>query len=239
MQLEVIPDAQSVAQAAARVIAGAARASTSARGRFVLAVSGGHAPWMMLRALADEDLPWAHVDLFQVDERIAPSGDPDRNLTHMQESLLQYAPLRPEQIHAMPVDAADLRAAAYQYDSAMREVMGSPPEFDLVHLGLGADGHTASLVPGDAVLDIGDQDIAVTGVYDGRRRMTLTYPTLNRARQILWVVTGSDKQQALRRLIKADQSIPAARVQREHALLLADRDAGANAVCLCRVQMIP
>src|SRR5579862_3455413 len=208
MRLEVLTDAQAVARAAAGLIAKAARAATAARGRFLLAVSGGHTPWMMLRALAGEDVPWKSLEVFQVDERVAPSADPDRNLMHLRESLLQHAPLRPEQIHAMPVEASDLGASAKQYALAMREAAGSPPVLDLAHLGLGPDGHTASLVPGDPVLDIADLDVAVTAAYDGRRRMTLTYPTLNRARQIAWMVTGSGKRSVLRRLLNGDQSIP-------------------------------
>ncbi len=225
MRLEVFDDADSVARAAAATIAADARAAITARGRFALAVSGGHTPWIMLRALATEDIPWAHVQVCQVDERVAPDGHPDRNLTHLRESLLQHAPLRPEQVHAMLVETPDLEAAAAQYALALREIAGSPPVLDLVHLGLGPDGHTASLVPGDAVLDVTDEDVALTGVYQGRRRITLTYPMLNRARRVLWVVTGSEKVEMLRRLRDGDVSIPAGRVRREQALLLADRAA--------------
>jgi 6-phosphogluconolactonase len=225
MKLEVFNDADSVARAAAATIAADARAAIAARGRFVLAASGGHTPWIMLRALATEDIPWADAHVCQVDERVAPDGHPDRNLSHLRESLLQLAPLRPEQIHAMPVESLDLEAAAAQYALALREIAGSPPVLDLVHLGLGSDGHTASLVPGDAVLDVTDADVAPTGVYQGRRRMTLTYPMLNRARRVLWVVTGSEKVEMLRRLRDGDVSIPAGRVRREKALVLADCEA--------------
>ena len=225
MKWEVYKDADSVAQAAAATIAADACTAIAARGHFALAISGGHTPWIMLRALAAQDVPWAGVHVFQVDERLAPAGDPDRNLTHLQESLLQHAPLRPEQIHAMPVEAADLQAAATQYALALREVGGSPPVLDLVHLGLGPDGHTASLVPGDAVLTVTDKDVGLTGVYQGRRRMTLTYPTINRARRVLWIVTGSEKVEMLRRLREGDVSIPAGRVRHDQALLLADRAA--------------
>jgi len=225
MNIEVFDDADSVARAAAAAIAADTRAAIATRGRFALAVSGGHTPWIMLRALAGEDIPWAGVHVCQVDERVAPDGHTDRNLTHLRESLLQHAPLRPEQIHAMPVETADLQAAATQYALALREIAGSPPVLDLVHLGLGPDGHTASLVPGDPVLDVTDADVAPTGVYQGRRRMTLTYPMLNRARRVLWVVTGSEKVEMLGRLRDGDVSIPAGRVHREQALLLADREA--------------
>ena len=225
MNIEVFDDADSVARAAAAAIAADTRAAIATRGRFALAVSGGHTPWIMLRALAGEDIPWAGVHVCQVDERVAPDGHTDRNLTHLRESLLQHAPLRPEQIHAMPVETADLQAAATQYALALREIAGSPTVLDLVHLGLGPDGHTASLVPGDPVLDVTGADVAPTGVYQGRRRMTLTYPMLNRARRVLWVVTGSEKVEMLRRLRDGDLSIPAGRVRREQALLLADRAA--------------
>jgi 6-phosphogluconolactonase len=225
MKLEVFDDADSVARAAAVTIAAEARVAIAARGRFAFAVSGGHTPWIMLRALAREDIPWTGAHVFQVDERVAPDGHPDRNLTHLRESLLQHAPLRPEQVHAMAVELPDLEAAATEYAETLRQIAGSPPLLDLVHLGLGPDGHTASLVPGDAVLHVTHQDVALTGVYQGRRRMTLTYPVLNRARRILWVVTGSEKVEMLRRLREGDGSIPAGRVRREQALLLADRAA--------------
>jgi 6-phosphogluconolactonase len=225
MKIEVFDDADSVARAAAAAIAADARAAIAARGRFALAVSGGHTPWVMLRALAGEDVPWPGVHVYQVDERVAPEGHPDRNLTHLRESLLEHAPLRPEQVHAMPVESADLEAGARQYALALQETSGSPPVLDLVHLGLGPDGHTASLVPGDAVLGVTDRDVALSGVYQGRRRMTLTYPAVNRARRVLWVVTGSEKVEMLGRLRDGDVSIPAGRVSREYALVLADRAA--------------
>jgi 6-phosphogluconolactonase len=225
MNIEVFADAESVAGAAAARIAVDAREAIASRGRFSFAVSGGHTPWIMLRALAREDVSWSSVHLFQVDERIAPAGDNDRNFTHLRESFLQYVPLRPDQIHAMPVEATDLPAAARSYAKDLEVIAGSPPVLDLVHLGLGPDGHTASLVPGDSVLDDTTEDVALTGIYQGRRRMTLTYPILNRARRILWVVTGGEKVEMLRRLRDGDATIPAGRIRRDQALLLADRAA--------------
>jgi len=225
MQVRIFAEAKSVARGAAAMVAAEARAAIAARNRFILAVSGGHTPWMMLRALAVEDLPWGGVHVVQVDERVAPDGDPDRNLTHLRESLLGQTAIRPEQIHAMPVEAPDLEAAAAQYAMTLREIAGSPPVLDLVHLGLGPDGHTASLVPGDPVLQVADTDVALTGIYQGRRRMTLTYPILNRSRHVLWLVSGPDKAEMVSRVYAGDTSIPAGRVQREHALMLADRAA--------------
>jgi len=225
MKVEVFPDVDSVARKAAAIVAAEARAAISERGRFVIAVSGGRTPWLMLRALAHEDVPWEGVHVVQVDERVAPEGDQDRNLTHLRESLSGQALLRPEQIHAMPVEAPDLGVAAAQYSTALRQIAGSPPVLDLVHLGLGPDGHTASLVPGDPVLAVDDVDVALTEVYQGRRRMTLTYPILNRSRRVLWLVTGSDKAEMVGRLYDGDTSIPAGRVHRDRALVLADRAA--------------
>ncbi len=225
MQVEVVADADAVARRAAQVIAAAARDAATARGRFALAVSGGHTPWVMLRRLAGEQVPWSEVQVFQVDERVAPAGDADRNLTHLRESLAA-APLPAAQLHPMPVEEADLAGAAAHYAAALRAHCGVPPVLDLVHLGLGPDGHTASLVPGDAVLGVRDADVAITGgTYQSRRRMTLTYPAIDRARQILWVVTGAEKVEALRRLRAADASIPAGRVRQERALVIADRAA--------------
>ncbi|HEY1489541.1 MAG TPA: 6-phosphogluconolactonase [Verrucomicrobiae bacterium] len=221
----MLADADTVAREAARVIATEARVAVAARGRFAMAVSGGRTPWQMLRALAGEEISWEKVHVFQVDERIAPAGDPDRNLTHLRESLLSHAPLRPEQIYAMPVEEIDLEAAARNYADIIEKIAGSPPALDLAHLGLGPDGHTASLIPGDPVLDISDADVALTGVYQKRRRMTLTYPLLNRARRILWVVTGDEKVDMLTRLRDGDVTIPAGRIRRENALVLADRAA--------------
>src|SRR5262245_57376248 len=165
MDINVLADANAVASQAAALIAAEAREAVALRARFILAVSGGHTPWVMLRALADEPVPWPEVHLVQVDERVAPAGDPDRNLTHLRESLLTRVPLRPEQVHAMPVEAPDLEAGAESYERSLREIAGPLPVLELVHLGLGTDGHTASLIPGDSVLNVTDTDVALTGVY--------------------------------------------------------------------------
>jgi 6-phosphogluconolactonase len=225
MRIEALVDADAVARAGAAFTAEEARAAVAARGRFVVAFSGGHTPWKMLRALAGEKMPWPGVHVVQVDERVAPAGHPDRNLTHLRESLLTHCPLRPQQVHAMPVESPDLESASRGYAATLRQIAGDPAVLDLAHLGLGPDGHTASLVPGDAVLDVSDVDVALTGLYQGRRRMTLTYPMLNRARRIVWLVTGPEKAEMLARLCAVDRSIPAGRIRRDHAFVLADHDA--------------
>ncbi len=212
LQIEVLPDAAAVAERGAEYVAEQARAAIADHGRFTFAVSGGHTPWAMFAHLVGK-MPWEKVTIYQVDERVAPDGDPDRNLTHLRRSL---PPGGAADVRAMPVGAHDLDAAAADYASSLPEAL------DLVHLGLGPDGHTASLVPGDPVLEVMDRGVALTGVYQGRRRMTLTYPTLNRARQVLWLVTGEDKVDALRRLRAGDRSIPAGRVAAGSSLIIAD-----------------
>jgi 6-phosphogluconolactonase len=228
MQILVQPDADAAATAGAKVIADKARAAISARGRFIMAVSGGHEPWRMFQILAREPLSWNAVHVFQVDERVAPANDPDRNLTHLRESFLSHAPLPPQQIHAMPVEENNLAAAAAEYSRLLRQIAGTPPVLDLVHLGLGPDGHTASLVPGDAVLEVTDQNVAVTNKYQGHRRMTLTYPILNRARYILWLVTGLGKADMFRRLRNGDTTIPAGRISQNAAVAIADAACAAD-----------
>jgi 6-phosphogluconolactonase len=222
MDVDVREDAAAVAREAATIIAAAARAAVVARGEVVKAVSGGRPPGQILRALAGADVPWNGVHIVQVDERVAPPGDPDRNLTHLRESLLANCPLPPEHIHAMPVESPDLDRACAEYAATLRVIAGTPPVLDLVHLGLGPDGHTASLVPGDPVLEVVDRDVAATGEYQGRRRMTLTYPMIDRARRILWLVTGDDKREPLVQLLAADPTIPAGRVSQGRALVVAD-----------------
>jgi 6-phosphogluconolactonase len=211
-ELEVSPDADAVARHAAAYVAELARIAARERGRFTFAVSGGHTPWAMFRELSGEDMPWADTELFQVDERVAPEGDPDRNLTNLMASI-GNAPAR---VHPMPVNDADLARAAAEYATVL------PQRFDLVHLGLGPDGHTASLVPGDPVLEVTDALVALTQPYQGHQRMTLTYPALARADQIMWLVTGADKRDPLAKLLAGDESIPAGRVLATRSLILAD-----------------
>jgi 6-phosphogluconolactonase len=204
MKIQVFDDAGAAARATAKFIA------SVAHDKFVIAVSGGSTPLQMFRELAR-----VPMRVVQVDERVAPAGHPDQNLTHLRENW-------PAEIYPMPVEEPDLDAAAKSYAKTLEQIA---PVLDLVHLGLGADGHTASLVPGDPVLDVTDRDVTITGVYQGRRRMTLTYPAINRARQILWLVTGAEKVEMLRRLLAGDPTIPAGRVRQNQALVFVDRAA--------------
>jgi 6-phosphogluconolactonase len=219
---EVLPDPESVAIRAAERIAQVARDAVTERGRCALAISGGTTPWLAFQALAGQDVPWDHVHLFQVDERVAPSGDPERNYFHLKGALIDRIRIPSANVHPMPVEEEDLDAGARRYEAILRQIAGTPPVLDLVQLGLGEDGHTASLFPEDAALQIVDLEVAVSGPYNGRRRMTLTLPAIARARCILWLVTGAGKAVALERLRAGDRSIPAGRVRSDRAVLLAD-----------------
>jgi len=218
VDLQVVPDEKAAARRAAELISEAGVGAVAEHGAFGLAMSGGRSPWAMLAMLSeDESMPWEQTELFQVDERIASPGSEDRNLTHMVLGLSMdhQVALRP-----MPVTQRDLEAAAREYEEAL------PAPLDCVHLGLGSDGHTASLVPGDPVLDVTDRRVALTeAAYQDHRRMTLTYPALAEARQIVWLVTGPDKRDALARLLTGDPLIPAGRVQNGNMTVVADEAA--------------
>ena len=222
IDLEVPGDDRAAAKRAAELIAEAGAAAVAERGIFGFAMSGGRSPWAMLAMLDDDDrMPWAETELFQVDERIAAPGDQDRNLTHIILALsMGHQPaLRP-----MPVTSHDLDAAAHEYETSL------PERLDLVHLGLGPDGHTASLVPGDAVLEVSDRRVALTEtVYQEHRRMTITYPTIATARRVVWLVTGEEKREPLRQLLAGDESIPAGRVRNDSMVVVADEAAAPGA----------
>ena len=221
MQTEILVDEAAVAQRAASLIAAEIRAVVANLGACTFAVSGGKTPWAMLRALAAETLPWEELHLLQIDERVAPDGDDARNLTHILECIGSKIPA--DNLHAMPVGIADLEIASAHYAATLAEICEG--RLDIAHLGLGPDGHTASLIPGDPVLKVTDVDVAPTGVYQGHRRLTLTYPVLNRAGKIVWLATGASKTPMLHRLLAHDPSIPAGRVKHENAIVLADRAA--------------
>jgi 6-phosphogluconolactonase len=229
MDIQILDDGAAVARAGAAFVADAAGRAIAERGRFLFAVSGGTTPWEMMRLLASAALDWPKVHVFLVDERIAPAGDPDRNLTHLEQTLLASAPLPKENVHAMAVEAADSDAAAADYARELARLGGSPAVLDLIHLGLGPDGHTASLVPDDAVLAVRDRDVAITaGEYQGRRRMTLTYPVLDRAREILWLVDGAAKANVLPLVRDGDAAVPAGRVRAARSVAIVDRAAAAK-----------
>lgn len=214
-ELQVLADPAAVALTAAALVADRARTAVGATGTFSFAVSGGRTPWAMFAELGKQEMPWERVVIYQVDERVAPAGDPDRNLSHLREALGSA----PAVVKAMPVNDPDLNGASAAYADSL------PVRFDLVHLGLGPDGHTASLVPGDPVLDVTDRLVATTNPYQGHPRMTMTYPALARAEQILWLITGADKREPLSRLLAGDQSIPAGRVEAGASLALVDQAA--------------
>ncbi len=227
MRLVVMPSAQEAAARAAGHIAGALREAIAARGSATLALSGGGAAAPLCMALTSENLNWSAIDVFQVDERVAPRGDPARNLTTIERNLGGAGPF-PARVHAMPVDAVDLAAAAAAYEAALSGVAGSSPVLDVVHLGLGGDGHTASLFPGDPATAITDRSVAVTGSHAGFRRMTLTLPVLSNARQVVWLVTGAAKAAVLADLVAGRLATPAGQVTRARAVVFADSDAGGS-----------
>ena len=225
MDQHIVDNAEAVAEAGAETIAREAQAAIDNRGRFLLAVSGGHTPWAMLKILSGMSVPWASVHVFQVDERVAAVSSPDRNYFHLKASLLDRVPIPADNIHPMPVEADDLAQAAVSYSDTLTTVAGIPPVLDLIHLGLGPDGHTASLVPGDPVLDKTDAYVALAGPYQGHPRMTLTYPVLDAARKILFITDGTAKIGALAKLVRGDRTIPASRIEAGNVEVIADRAA--------------
>jgi 6-phosphogluconolactonase len=210
------------AEAAAQQVADCAARAMAERGQFSLALSGGSTPWAMLAILSDMGLDWSATHLFQVDERRAPDGDAARNLTHTRSHFTDRIGLAESRIHAMPVTAEDFAAGALEYAATLRRVCGEPAVLDLVHLGMGGDGHTASLLPGDELLDMMETDVGITGIYQGHRRMSLTFPAINRSRQIMWLVNGADKSDMLQRMISADRGIPAGRIEQARATVFTD-----------------
>ncbi len=215
-------DTATAQRRAAESLGGAVRAAISARGTCSVAFSRVANTDVLLSVLADSDLPWEHVHVFQVDERVAPDDDLARNMSALRRGLLDHVEIPEKNVHSMPVNLVDLGAAADDYAAILREVCGTLPVLDVIHLGLGVDGHTASLLPADPVLGVTDRDAAPTGVHDARRRLTLTYPVLNRARRIVWIVTGGNKAAALGRLVAGDTDIPAGRVERSRAVAFSD-----------------
>lgn len=225
MKTEIFPQAADVALGAADYLAQQITTTLATQATFSMAISGGRTPWEMLRHLAQAQLPWEQVHLFQVDERIAPEGHADRNLTQLYQAIAGTEMAARLHIHPMPVNDTDLAQAAQRYADTLREITGDGC-LDLIHLGLGTDGHTASLIPGDPVCDEKQLAIAcTTHPYQGRQRMTMTYPMLNRAKRLLWIVTGSEKGDMLQQLLGQNPNIPAGKVAQTAALLYVDQAA--------------
>ena len=228
LKTEIFSSADQVAEKAAAYIEHLIRQTLTQKKTFSMAISGGRTPWEMLKILSKASLPWQRVNLFQVDERIAPEGHADRNLTQLFQTLEGSPLVTRLRIFPMPVTAEDLDLASQEYANLIHEITEGEG-LDLIHLGMGSDGHTASLVPGDAVMAVTDREVACTqNLYQGRIRMTLTYPLLNSAKQILWIVTGAEKQEMVQRLLKQDTSIPAGIVNQANALLMMDSAAFGN-----------
>lgn len=225
MKIELFPTAEQVAASAATYLEQEIRDALVHQPFYSLAISGGRTPWEMLKILSKADLPWKRVNLFQVDERIAPERHIDRNLTQLFQAISNTPMTTQLRIFPMPVLAANLDEACTEYAKVIDKVTEGKG-LDLIHLGLGSDGHTASLVPNDGVLEVKDRQVACTqNLYQGRIRMTLTYPQINSAKKILWIVTGTEKRVMVQRLLKQDSSIPAGNINQENALLLLDQAA--------------
>jgi 6-phosphogluconolactonase len=231
IELEVRP-IDELPEACAEHIAEDLRVAVDERGHAVMALSGGLTPIPMFAELARMDLPWDLIEMVQVDERVAPDGDPDRNLNALESAFVERGLLPVSNLHPMDVTAEDLDDAAARYCHLLERlapgVDGGPPVIDVVQLGIGPDGHTASLVPGDAVLDVTDRWVAVTGPYQGRRRLTLTYPVLDAARSVVWMIEGEDRASQVARLEAGDVGIPAGRVEARRAVVLCDPDAASD-----------
>ena len=231
IEVEVRP-IDELAEATATRIAEGLRPALDERGRAVLGLSGGLTPIPMFAELAAMDLPWDRIDVVQVDERVAPDRDPERNLTAISSAFVEHGRLPASNLHAMDVTADDLDDAAARYSRTLDRLApgldGGPPVVDVMQLGIGPDGHTASLVAGDAVLDVVDRWVAVTGPYQGRRRLTLTYPALDAARSLVWMIEGADRAPQVARLVAGDVEIPAGRVEGGRAVVVSDPDAAAE-----------
>ncbi len=231
MNVEVLADGEALAERAVEFIVDAAARAIDERGQFVWAVSGGSTPRRMLQLLSERrDLDWSRTHLFQVDERVAPDGHADRNATMLDVELLTdefREHNQPAGIWLMPDMARgeDLEFATRLYEEQMDEVTGTPVVFDLIQLGMGSDGHTASLIPDDPILDVDDRDVAMSEEYQGRIRMSLTWPVLDRAKELLWVIGGESKRPAVQLFLDNDPRIPATLPTQARATVLLDEAA--------------
>jgi 6-phosphogluconolactonase len=217
-------DVAAAERAASRYLAMRLGEATRERGRATFAISGGRTPWGLFGQLASQDVDWGAVHLFQVDERIAPGHPEASNWERFRANpLAQRIP--DTQQHAMPVWIDDAQAAARHYETTLISGTGEPPTLDVVHLGIGADGHTASLFADDPLSQESGRWVGVSRIHERYRRLTLTLPTLNRARCVVWFATGAERRNALTRLAAGDPSIPASLVQRDRATCFVDAEA--------------
>ena len=222
MKIENFNSLGHVADRCAEIIDEAAKQAIAERGQFTIAFSGGSTPLPLYHTLTKREIDWNKVHVFQVDERIAPAGDENRNFTHLKSCLLDHTPIPSSNVHAMPVTTQPSRNAVEIYENLLVSKTGQPPILDIVHLGIGEDGHTASLIPGDPVLNYQAGYVAITEEYNGYRRMTLSFHAINSARRLLWQITGAHKSSVLKQLINGDQSIPAGSISREQAIVITD-----------------
>ena len=205
-------------------------------GRFVAALSGGRTPVSFYRKLAatDRDLPWEKTHIFLADERAVPPGDPESNLRTLRANLLRHVPIPPGNVHPVPADRP-IGAAARAYEKDLRDLFGLKerdlPRFDLILLGLGADGHTASLFPGSPGLAVRRRlAVAVARTEPDPSRVSLTLPVLNAARLVVFLVTGTEKAEALKSVLEGRRdTLPAALVRPKEGrcAFLVDEDSAA------------
>jgi 6-phosphogluconolactonase len=222
MDLRVYDTAEEAAIAAADWLASALADAVAARGRASLALSGGRTPWRMLETLDSASMPWSALSVYQVDERAVAIDDERRNGQRIAELLVGPHRLAPDRFKPMPAEQQPLAVAAATYATLLEADLGSCPVLDVVQLGLGADAHTASLIPGDPLLEVTDQWVGVSGMYQGTQRLSLTFPVLNAARFRLWLVTGADKVDALHALMAGDRALPCGRVTGDDSVIFAD-----------------
>ncbi|MEX2122559.1 MAG: 6-phosphogluconolactonase [Woeseia sp.] len=224
MKWQASADAAGAAQAAAEFIARRLTLAIEARARATLAISGGRSPWKMFECLAGHGVEWSAVHVFQVDERIVPVDHAERNWKRFLESPLSRR-IRDANRHPMPVamvEKEDAELAIGDYSRTLNDFAGAPPVLDVVHLGIGADGHTASLFADDAPLHDTRHWVGVSRRHEGHRRLTLTLPVLNRAQSVVWFAVGASRRAVLARLHAGDPEIPASHVQRERAVCFTD-----------------
>lgn len=234
-EIETFPDLESLSRAVAERFAELAREAAEAGKAFFAALSGGSTPRLAYQLLAEPSraVPWSAIHLFQVDERFVPPDDEESNYRMLRQSLLDRAGVPAENVHRIRTETGTPLEAAREYEKELRQVFvppgGGPPRFDLILLGLGADGHTASLFPGSPALEERARWVAADFVQKLLAwRVTLTLPVLNAAREIIFLVSGAEKAETFRRVVRGlEQRLPAERVRPFDGRLLWYADAAA------------